>query len=95
MVDKSEPVEFKSIPIWNQFFKVAFDTTWPLFETKHGNSYVLVAIDHYSKWCEAKVVMDNNVETVASFLNSEVICKFGVPNYILTDNGIEWSAKFD
>lgn len=39
--------------------------------------------------------MDNDVETAAKFLKSEVICKFGVPNYILIDIGIEWSTKFD
>jgi hypothetical protein len=92
---RSELVELKSIPIWDQFFKVTFDTIGSLLETKHGNSYVLVAIDHYSKWCEAKAVMDNDVETAAKFLKNEIICKLGVPNYILTDNGIECSAKFD
>jgi hypothetical protein len=90
-----EPVELKSIPIWDQFFKIIFDTIGPFLETKHGNLYVLVVIDHYSKWCEVKVVMNNDVETDAIFLKSEVICKFRVPNYILTDNGIEWSTKFD
>jgi hypothetical protein len=32
-----EHVQLKNIPIWDQFFKVAFDTVGPLFETKHGN----------------------------------------------------------
>jgi hypothetical protein len=62
-----EPVELKSIPIWDQFFKIIFDTIGPFLETKHGNLYVLVAIDHYSKWCEVKVVMNNDVETDAIF----------------------------
>jgi hypothetical protein len=57
---RSEPIEFKSIPIWDQFNKVAFNTTSPLLETKFGNKYVLVAINHYSKWCETKVVVDHD-----------------------------------
>jgi hypothetical protein len=28
-------------------------------------------------------------------MENEVICKFGVPKYILTNNGIEWSIEFD
>jgi hypothetical protein len=28
------------------------DIAKPLPETINGNKYVLVAIDHYSKWCE-------------------------------------------
>jgi hypothetical protein len=30
------------------------DTTEALLETKSGNRYIMVAIDHYSKWCEAR-----------------------------------------
>lgn len=39
--------------------------------------------------------MDSDGEIVTKFLKSEVICRFGVPNYTLTNNGIEWSIKFD
>ncbi len=48
-----------------------------------------MAINHYSKWCEAKGLMDHDAKIVAIFLESEVICKFVVPKYILIDNGIE------
>ncbi len=56
---------------------------------------MLVAINHYSKWREAKVVMDQDAKIVAIFLDCEVISKFVVPKYILTDNGIEWFIEFD
>jgi hypothetical protein len=62
---------------------VAFNITGPLLETKHGNKYVLVVINHYSKWCETKAVVDHNVETIVKFLEDEAICKFGVPNTFL------------
>jgi hypothetical protein len=63
---------------------VAFNTTDPLLETKHGNRYVLVAINHYSKWCETKAMVDHNVETIVKFLEDEAICRFGVLNTFLT-----------
>jgi hypothetical protein len=56
---------------------------------------VLVAIDHYSKWCEAKVVADHGAGTAARFLEDEVICRYGVPRFVLIDNGGEWAAEFD
>jgi hypothetical protein len=74
---------------------VALDTAGPLPETKYGNRYVLVAIDHYSKWCEAKAVADHGAKTAARFLEDEVICRYGVPRFVLTDNGGEWAAEFD
>jgi hypothetical protein len=45
--------EMKNILIYDFFYCVVFDIVGPLLETTNGNKYVLVAIDHYSKWCEA------------------------------------------
>jgi hypothetical protein len=87
--------ELKSIPVCDLFYKVALDTTGPLPETKAGNRYVLVAIDHYSKWCEAKAVADHGAKTAAKFLEDEVICRYGMPRFVLTDNEGEWAAEFD
>jgi hypothetical protein len=66
-----------------------------LLETKSGNKYILVAIDHYSKWCEAKAVADHGTKTAARFLDDEIICRYGVPKFVLTDNGGEWAAEFN
>ncbi len=41
------------------------------------------------------MVMDQDAKIVAIFLDCEVISKFVVPKYILTDNGIEWFIEFD
>ncbi len=87
--------QLKSIPICDLFHRVALDTAWPLPETKSGNKYILVAIDHYSKWCEAKAIADHGAKTTARFLEDEIICRHGVPKFVLTDNGGEWAAKFD
>jgi hypothetical protein len=48
-----------------------------------------VANDHYSKWCEAKVVVDHDVMIIARFFEDEMICRFGVPKYLLTNNELE------
>jgi hypothetical protein len=41
-------VAFKNILMWVHFYIIAFDTTRPLFVTNNGNTYILMAIDHYS-----------------------------------------------
>ncbi len=79
--------QLKNIPICDLFHRVALDTTGPLLETKSGNKYILVAIDHYSKWCEAKAIADHGAKTAARFLEDEIICRYGVPKFVLTDNG--------
>jgi hypothetical protein len=85
----------KSIPVCDLFYKIALDTAGPLPETKSGNRYILVAIDHYSKWCKAKAVADHGAKTTARFLEDDVICRYGVPKFVLTDNGGEWAGEFD
>ncbi len=92
---RSEDEELKSIPICDLFHRVAMDTTGPLPESKSGNKYILVAIDHYSKWCEAKAVVNHEAKTAARFLEDDIIYRYGVPMFILTDNGGEWVAEFD
>jgi len=66
-----------------------------LFETCNGNKYILVAIDHYSKWCEAKIVVDHDVETITRFLEDEIIYMFYMSKYVLTNNGYEWVVEFN
>jgi hypothetical protein len=70
------------------------DIAGPLLEMIDGNKYVLVAIDHYFKWCEAHVVKQHGAFIVAKFLEDEVIYRYGVLKYILTDNGSEWMKEF-
>jgi hypothetical protein len=92
---RSEDEELKSVPICDLFYKIDMDTTGPLPETKSGNKYIMVTIDHYSKWCEAKAVVDHGVKIVAMFLEDDIICRYGVPKFVLIDNGGEWGVDFD
>jgi hypothetical protein len=90
-----EDEELKSIPICELFYRGFMDIARPLLETKLGNKYILVTIDHYSKWCEAKAVVDHGAKTIAKFLEDDVICRYKVPKFVLIDNGGEWATKFD
>jgi len=87
--------EMKSIPVCELFYWVALNTAGPLLETKSGNKYILVVVDHYSRWCEAKAVADHGAKIAARFLEDDVICRYGVPKFVLINNGKEWAAEFD
>jgi hypothetical protein len=63
-------------------------------EITNGNKYVLVTIDHYSKWCETWPIKEHDACIIVKFLEDEVICRYGVPKYILTNNGSEWMKEF-
>ncbi len=91
----SEDEELKSIPVCDLFYRVALDTAGPLPETRSSNRYILVVIDQYLKWCEARAVADHGAKTVAKFLEDDVICRYGVPKFVLTNNGGKWAVEFD
>jgi hypothetical protein len=42
------------MPIHDLFYHIVLDTIGPFPKTKFGNKYILVAIKHYSKWCETR-----------------------------------------
>jgi len=60
--------EMKNIHVYDLLYREALDIARPLLETKNGNRYALVAIDHYLKWCEARPVKDHDVVTFTRFL---------------------------
>ncbi len=91
---KSGIEKMKNIHICDFCYCVAMDIARPLLETINGNKYVLVAIDHYFKWCEARVVKQHGAFTIAKFLEDEVIYRYGVLKYILINNGSEWMKEF-
>ena len=56
--------------------------------------FILVAIDYFTKWVEVasyKLVTKN---MVADFFRNNLICRFGVPESISTDNGENLNSHF-
>jgi hypothetical protein len=90
----SEDEELKSIHVCELIYRVVLDTTGPLLETKSRNKYIMVTINHYSKWCKAKAIINHGAKTVANFLEDDVICRYGVAKFVLTNNGGEWVVEF-
>ena len=72
---------------------IGLDVSGPLKRTVNGNSYVLVALDYFTKYCVAKAVPDFTAETTAKFIFEEIICKLGSPKSILSDHGVNFKSK--
>ncbi|XP_031116903.1 uncharacterized protein LOC116020573 [Ipomoea triloba] len=58
-----------------------------------GHAYILAATDYFSKWTEAVALKEVKKENVADFLRVHIIYRFGIPRYILTDNGKPFDNK--
>jgi hypothetical protein len=89
---RSEDEKLKSVPVCELFYRIAMDIVGPLPKTTSRNKYILVAIDHYSKWCEAKTIVDHVAKTTSKLLEDDIICRYGVPKFVLINNGGEWAT---
>ena len=46
----------------------------------------MVAIDYFTKWVEATSYFVLKAKYVAWFLENNIVCRFGVPQEIISDN---------
>ena len=58
-----------------------------LFTSFEGNQYVVVFMDHFTKWLEVFAVADQKTEKIARFLVECVFLHHGVPEKLLSDRG--------
>lgn len=60
------------------------DIFGPLPEKRNRNKYIVVAVDHGSRFAHAKAVRSQSADQVLEFLD-EIISLFGPPEAIITD----------
>jgi transposase InsO family protein len=73
------------------FDKIGIDIKGPLPLSTKRNRYLVVAMDYFTKWPEAKAIPNANAETVAKFIFEDIICRHGVPKEILSDRGTHFN----
>ena len=67
----------------------------PLPLGKKQHRFLIVAIDYFTKWVEAEPVMTIIEVKITTFVWKNIICRFGVPRGIISDNGKQFdNPKF-
>lgn len=67
------------------FMRWVMDMICPL-PNSHGNKYILMLTDYFTKWFEAKAYPKINRPDVMKFLWKYIICPHGLPYEIVSDN---------
>ena len=63
------------------------------FPPSFGNLYILLAVDYVSKWVEAVACPRNDANIVVSFLQKNILSRFGTPRTIISDGGSHFANK--
>ena len=70
------------------------DVIKPVFpKASNGHEYILVAIDYFTKWVEAASYKSVTQAAVAWFLKHKIICCYGVPGELITENRVNLNGK--
>jgi len=64
----------------------------PLKKGLGSFTHLLLVVDKFTKWIEAKPITNLHSEEAIKFF-LDIIYRFGVPNYIITDHGTNFTAK--
>ena len=85
---RAPPVELKMISSLWPFAVWGIDLVGALPTGKGGICYAVVAIDYFTKRAEAEPLATITSKRVLDFVVKSIICRFGLPKKIVSDNGM-------
>ena len=75
------------------FAQWRLDIIGPFPRATGGRKFVLVAVDYFTKWAEAEALANIRDVEVKKFVWKNIITRFGVPNTIISDNGLQFDSR--
>nr|GEV63081.1 reverse transcriptase domain-containing protein [Tanacetum cinerariifolium] len=73
------------------FYKWGIDIAGPFLKGPGKVKFLIVAMDYFTKWIEAKAVATITCGQVKKFVWDNIVCRFGIPGEIVSDNGKQFS----
>ena len=81
------------VNVGHRWERVAMDLLDMSVTTSRGNRYVLVMVDCFTRWTEASPLPDKTAQSVADAFFNQVVCRFGMPSVIHSDQGQEFENR--
>ena len=91
-ISSRNEIPLKGIMVVQTFDVWGIDFMGP-FPQSFGNLYILLAVDYVSKWVEVVACPRNDTNTVVSFLQKNILSRFGTPRTIISDGGSHFANK--
>jgi hypothetical protein len=92
--DQKQPLSITQLiqPTW-PLQRWGLDLLGPLPPAQGNLKYVVVAVEYFSKWIEAKPLATITSVTIQKFFWQNIVCRFRVPKAITVDNGTQFDAE--
>ena len=91
-ISSRNEIPLRGILVVQIFYVWGIDFMGP-FPPSFGNLYILLAVDYFSKWVEVIACPKNDANTVLSFLQKNILSRFGTPRTIISDGGSHFTNK--
>lgn len=89
---QSPKLKSYSVTVTEPFKRIAIDFVGPLRPDLNGNTFILVAVDSFTRWVELFPLPFARTEFVAEAL-LRMCCRYGIFDEILSDNGPQFVSE--
>ncbi|GKV34076.1 hypothetical protein SLEP1_g42498 [Rubroshorea leprosula] len=89
-----QPVEELTnlVALWS-FALWGLDLLGPFMKGVGGVTHLIVGVDYFTKWVEARPLSSLTSKKVEDFVFSSIICRYGILNQIIADNGTQFNCS--
>lgn len=87
------PVMGKSLTAERVFQRLFIDLLGPYPRSKSGNTTILIVLDQLSKFVWLKPLRKASAVAIVQYLESDIFNMFGVPECMISDNGVQFVSK--
>jgi len=82
------------LPIQSMFYRWSCDLTRELPLTSKGNVYIMIMIEHFSKWVELVALSNKSSHNINHVFLQQVLSRFRACDGCLTNQGSKFKGKF-
>ncbi|XP_020687591.1 uncharacterized protein LOC110103278 [Dendrobium catenatum] len=75
------------------FAQWGIDIMRPFLIATGQRKFIILAVDYFTKWVEAEPLAKITETNAKQFLWKNIICRFGIPAKVITDNGSQFTGR--
>ncbi|KAI3376844.1 hypothetical protein L3Q82_000417 [Scortum barcoo] len=90
---RKPPGKLQQTEVQGPWEMLGVDLMGPFPRSTNGNLYLIVFVDYYTRWVEMFPLRKATAETVSHILTREILTRWGVPTFILSDQGPQFVSS--